>query len=77
MGIFLTGLLDYNTGLFYGNGMGQLGKDLLGLLLIAIWVAFFVFLTLIVLKGFGVLRVESEIEAGGIDKAHCMRLIDG
>ena len=44
---------------------------MLGLLIIFVWVAFFVLITLLILKGFGVLRIDAETENIGIDKAHC------
>ncbi|CAD8059260.1 unnamed protein product [Paramecium sonneborni] len=71
IGILFTGLLDINGGLFYGKGMKLLGCQLLGLLIITVWVAFFVFFILIVLKGFGVLRIDSDTEVAGIDKEKC------
>lgn len=43
----------------------------MGLLIITVWVAFFVFFILIVLKGFAVLRIDSDTEVVGIDKERC------
>ena len=43
----------------------------MGLLIITVWVAFFVFFILIVLKGFAVLRVDADVEVIGIDKEKC------
>ncbi|CAD8137059.1 unnamed protein product [Paramecium octaurelia] len=71
IGVLFTGLLDVNGGLFYGKGMKLLGCQLLGLLIITVWVAFFVFFILIVLKGFAVLRIDSDAEVAGIDKEKC------
>jgi Amt family ammonium transporter len=62
LGIFLSAFFDTKAGLFYGFGAKLLGLQLLGLLIIFVWVAFFVLITLLVLKGFGVLRIDAETE---------------
>lgn len=40
-------------------------------MIITVWVAFFVFFILIVLKGFAVLRIDADVELIGIDKERC------
>ncbi|CAK88125.1 unnamed protein product (macronuclear) [Paramecium tetraurelia] len=72
LGIFLSAFFDTKAGIIYGFGAKLLGMQLLGLLIIFVWVAFFVLITLLILKGFGVLRIDSETESVGIDKAHCL-----
>ncbi|CAD8132895.1 unnamed protein product [Paramecium octaurelia] len=72
LGIFLSAFFDTKAGIIYGFGAKLLGMQLLGLLIIFVWVAFFVLITLLILKGFGVLRIDAETENVGIDKAHCL-----
>ncbi|CAK85357.1 unnamed protein product (macronuclear) [Paramecium tetraurelia] len=71
LGIFLSAFFDSKAGFFYGYGGKLLGMQLFGLLIIFVWVAFFILITLLILKGFGVLRIDSETENIGIDKAYC------
>lgn len=52
--------------------MKLFGVQLLGLLIIALWVGFFVVIVLLGLKGFGLLRVSSETEGVGLDKSTCI-----
>jgi Amt family ammonium transporter len=66
-GTLAVGLFDYNTGLFYGGGVGQLGIQALGVLSIAAWtIATMTLVFWLIKKAVGV-RVTREEEIAGLD----------
>ena len=73
VGLFATAsapgfeLAGIQEGLFYGGGLAQLGKQFVGMLITAAWVAVTITITFFVLKKTIGLRVSEEEEIVGLD----------
>lgn len=68
-GTLAVGLFDYNTGLFYGGGLHQLGIQALGVLCVGGWTAITMTIVFFVLKKTIGLRVSKEEELEGLDSS--------
>ncbi|BBN10952.1 pyruvate dehydrogenase phosphatase [Marchantia polymorpha subsp. ruderalis] len=56
-------------GLFHGGGLAQLGTQVIGLLVVYIWVGVTTFIVFYALAYFNALRVDRQLEEGGLDLA--------
>lgn len=66
-GTLAVGLFDYNTGLFYGGGFGQLGIQALGVLSVGAWTAILMLILFTVLKMTIGIRASAQEELEGLD----------
>ncbi len=70
VGLFATTSAPGNdtfTGLFYGGGFDLLGKQLIGVVTVAVWTAVTITVAFLVIRATGGLRVTEEEEFGGLD----------
>ncbi|GLO65658.1 ammonium transporter [Oceanobacillus sp. E9] len=68
-GTLAIGLFSVNTGLFYGNGISQLGIQAIGVLAVIAWVAITTGGFAYVMNKFSPIRVSEEEEISGLDFA--------
>ena len=74
VGLFATktapgfALAGIGEGVFYGGGLGQLGKQLVGMLIIIAWTVVTIVIAFLILKKTIGLRVTAEEEILGLDK---------
>ncbi len=68
-GTLMVGLLDYNTGLFYGGGFQQLRIQALGVICVGGWTTVCMLILFTILKKTIGLRVKPEEEIEGLDPA--------
>ncbi|WP_419893593.1 ammonium transporter [Oceanobacillus kimchii] len=66
-GTLAIGLFSVNTGLFYGNGISQLGIQAIGVLAVIAWVAITTGGFAYVMNKFSPIRVSEEEEISGLD----------
>ena len=66
-GVLAVGLFDTTNGGFYGDNGRQFGVQLLGVVVISAWTAFFSALMFVSLKYMKLLRISEEEEKLGID----------
>ena len=69
-GVFALGLFHVTDGAFYGGGGNLLGWQCAGIVAIAAWSAGVSALVFGLLRACNALRVSSEDETSGLDKAH-------
>ena len=67
VGLFADGTKDGITGLFYGGGLGQLGVQALGVIVVFAWVMVTAFIVFGVIKATTGLRVSEKEEMQGLD----------
>lgn len=67
-GALAVGLFDRNQGLFYGGGLHLFGVQLLGIIVLGVWVAVAVGVVLWILNRIWGLRVSREEEIEGLDR---------
>lgn len=68
LGTILTGVFAIDGGLLYGGGFKFLGTQILGVLVVAAWVAVTMTVVFLVIKHTVGLRVSAEEEIEGLDK---------
>jgi ammonium transporter, Amt family len=69
LGLFATTAINHNivNGLFYGGGLGLLGKELVALLLAIVWASSFTWGMLHVIDKFVPVKVSDAIQKAGLD----------